>query len=95
MAIVKVRIYQGRNWDDKKLVHTNYIQVDRLKNLTAKKAGQILANNYPDFDSRIVRNGLLKTDEGFLATRTPTPTDKCEYHFVWELALLAEEVDMT
>ena len=93
MPNVKVRIFRGRDFDDKELVATKFVQTDSAKQLTAKRAGQILANSFPQFDELGTRNGLQKSDEGFLAMRTFEPTEKCDYHYVWEYALVSDELD--
>ncbi len=48
MIQVKVRIYRGKDFNEKDLVGTKFLSVDSEKKLTAKKAGQLLANNFPD-----------------------------------------------
>lgn len=91
MPNVKIRIFKGRNFNDKGLVSTQYIQTDSAKQLTAKKAGRILANNFPQFDGIITRNGLQKTGDGFLAMRPLEPKENCDYHYVWEIAVVTDE----
>ncbi len=70
MPNVKIRIFRGRDFHDKDLVSTKYVQTNSAKRLTAEKAGQILANYFPQFDGLGTRDGLQKSDEGFLAMRT-------------------------
>ncbi len=93
MVHVKVQIYRGKDFNDKDLINTKYLKVDTEKKLTAKKAGQLLANNFPEFDSSMTRDGLQKSDKGFLAMRTFTPTEKCDYHYIWEYALVTEDAE--
>ncbi len=91
MSIIKIEIFRGRGLNDKILVSAKYVETDSTKKLTAKKAGQILANNFPQFDELGTRNGLQRSDEGFLAMQTLEPTEKCDYHYVWEYALVTDE----
>ncbi len=93
MSNVKIRIFKGKDFDSKELTITRYVATGYEKKLTAKKAGQILANHFPQFDDRVTRGGLQKTDEGFLAMRTFEATEKCDYHFIWEYALVSDESD--
>lgn len=91
MTNIKIRIFRGKDFVDKDLVSTRYVETHSAKRLTAKKAGQILANNFPQFDELSTREGLQKSDEGFLAMRTFKPTQKCDYHYIWEYALVSDE----
>ncbi len=92
MSYIKIQIYHENNAKgETKLVRTIWIERDSDKKLTGKKAGQILANNFPDFDNSRTRNGLIKTDKGWWTRRTIKPTKKCEYHYVWEEAYVTEE----
>lgn len=94
MSVVKIRIYHVGSQNSKnewKLVRAKYIEKDFDKKITAKKAGQILANNFPEFDRLGTRNGLQKSEEGFLAMKTLEPTEKCDYHYIWKYALVTEE----
>lgn len=91
MAIVKIRIYRrdARSANnEKKLIKTGFFNLNSEKKLTAKKAGQILANNFAEFDRLNTRNGLQKSDEGFLAMR-PLENEK----HIWEDALVTEETE--
>ncbi|MBX7171718.1 MAG: hypothetical protein K1X72_12230 [Pyrinomonadaceae bacterium] len=89
MSVVKIRIYRqnirSAN-NEKKLIKTSFVTLNSEKKLTAKKAGQILANNFSDFDRLNARNGLQKSEEGFLAMR---PVEN-EIH-IWEYAIITEE----
>jgi hypothetical protein len=92
MSAVKIQIFHENNATrETKLVRTIWVERDSDKKLTGKKAGQILANNFPNFDKLRVRNGLIKTEKGWWARRTIQPTEKCEYHYIWEEAYLTEE----
>ncbi len=84
MSNVKVRIYQGTDFLKRELTRTEYLESGSNRKLRAKKAGQLLANNFPEFDVLTTRNGLQKTVHGFLAMRSLEPTEKCDYHYIWE-----------
>lgn len=92
MSRVKIKIFHENNAKgETKLVRTIWIEKDSDKSLTGKKAGQILANNFPDFDNFLTRNGLSKTESGWRASRTLKPSEKCEFHYIWENAIITEE----
>ena len=91
MPTVKIRIYKGTNFNDKDLVSTQYVQARSAKQLTGKRAGQILANQLPRFDGLTTRNGLQKCDDGFLAMRPLEPKENCDYNYVWEFAVVTHE----
>jgi hypothetical protein len=73
------------------LIRTKYVDKGSDKKLTGKKAGQILANNFPEFDRLDTRNGLQKSDKGFLTMRPLEQTEKYDYHHIWEYAVVTEE----
>lgn len=73
------------------MVRTVWIERESDKKLTGKKAGQLLANNFPAFDRLGVRNGLTTAEKGWRAMRTINPTEKCIFHYVWEIAYVNEE----
>ena len=65
MSRVKIKIFHENNAKgETKLVRTVWIERHSDKKLTGKKAGQILANNFPEFDNAITRSGLIKTENG-------------------------------
>ncbi len=96
MSRVKIQIFH-ENGDAsprvRTLVKTQWHEGNSHKKLTAKQAGRILANNFPDFDELGNRDGLIKTDGGFYASRPLEPLVKCEYRYVWETALVTEEAE--
>lgn len=92
MSHIKIQIYHENNAKgETKLNRTIWIDSDSDKKLTSKKAGQILANNFPAFDNSIVRNGSIKTENGWRASRKIKPTEKCDYHFIWEKTVVTKE----
>ena len=92
MSRVKIQIFHENNVKgETKLVRTIWIDKESDKKITGKKAGQILANNFPEFDNSTIRNGLTKFKNGWRAMRTIKPTEKCEFHYIWEIAIITEE----
>lgn len=92
MSGVKLQIFHENNAKgEMTLVRTVWIERDSDKSLTGKKAGQILANNFPEFDNSSIRNGLSKAENGWRASRTLQPTEKCEFHYIWEIAVITED----
>lgn len=91
-ANVKIQIFHENNAKgETTLVRTVWIERISDKKLTGKQAGQILANNFPQFDNSMTRNGLIKIENGWRKSRTIKPTEKCEYHYIWERAIITEE----
>ncbi len=91
MLKVRIRILRGKDLKTSNVVETKFFETGLKKALTAKKAGQILASNFPRFDNLITRNGLQKTGDGLLAMRTFEPSEKCDYNYTWEYALISDE----
>ncbi len=92
MSRVKIQIFHENNAKgETKLVRTVWIDRDSDKKLTGKKAGQLLANNFPQFDNSTTRNGLAKIENGWRQSRTIKPSEKCEFHYIWEQAVITEE----
>ena len=92
MSRVKIQIYHENNAKgETKLVRTVWVERDSDKKLTGKKAGQILANNFPEFDDSGTRNGLIKTEKGWCRRKTIKPSEKCKFHYIWEEAYITEE----
>ena len=92
MQRVKIQIFHENNAKSETiLVRTVWIERDSNKSLTGKKAGQMLANNFPEFDNFSTRNGLSKAEHGWRASRTLKATEKCEFQYIWEQAIITEE----
>lgn len=67
----------------RRLVETRYLTTESAKALTAKRASQIIARELPAFAGPSgVR--VIRTEDGWLATRTLRATESCAYHYVWE-----------
>jgi hypothetical protein len=91
MSRVKIQIYHENNAArESKPARTIWIERNSDKKLTGKQARQILAEEFPRF---VKSYGILltKTSEGWRASRTIRPTAKCDYHYIWERAIIAEE----
>ena len=94
MPYATIKIYHGSgaaDHPDRKLIRTLRVETSSAKRLTSKRAGQLLAREFPDFER--ARNGMIKTDEGWMAMRTIHPTEHCSFHYVWESALVTEDAD--
>ncbi len=92
MSRVKIQIFHENNAKaETTFVRTIWIDRDSDKKLTGRKAGQILANNFPQFDNSNTRNGLIKIENSWRKSRTIKPTEKCKFHYIWERAIITEE----
>jgi hypothetical protein len=93
MSRVKIQIFHENGnaaKTERKLVRTVRVERNSDKKLTGKQAKQILAKEFPQF---IKPYGILltKIDEGWRTSQTIKPTEKCEYHYIWETAIITEE----
>jgi hypothetical protein len=92
MSRVKIQIFHENNaLGETVLVRMVRLETNSDKKLTARNAGKILANNFPEFDNFSIRNGLSKTENGWRASRTLKPTEKCRYHYIWEHVIVTQE----
>ncbi len=83
MSRVKIQIFHENGSaakTERNLIRTVWIDTESAKGLTGKRAGQILASNFPEFDNNSTRNGLIKGEESWWKRRTIRPTPKCSYH---------------
>lgn len=71
------------------LVETRRIDTGSDKPLTAKRARQIIAREYPAY-ARAGGLGVIRTEDGWSAMRSLNPTAKCDYHFIWEEVIVRE-----
>jgi hypothetical protein len=84
--IVKIYRQNGSAGNTERvLIRRVEIENSSAKKLTGNRAAKILACNFPEF------LGMIKTEEGWSASRTIKPTEKCEYHFIWEYVVLSQE----
>jgi|SRR5215203_3165639 len=91
MSVVKIQIFHENNAKgETKLVRTIRIKRDSDKKLTGKQAKQIVAREFPQF---VKSYGILlsKGENYWWTSRTIKPTEKCEYHYIWEKAIITEE----
>jgi hypothetical protein len=94
MPNVTIKLYRengGAAQIDRVLTRTVHLETLSAKQLTSKRAGQILANEFPEFES--ARRGMIKTDEGWVAMRTIQPLPDCSYQYIWEHAVVTQESD--
>jgi hypothetical protein len=92
MALVTVQVYHSSGADRERsrvLVETRRIDTGSDKPLTARRAGQVIAREYPAH-ARVGRPMVIRTEDGWRATRSLRPTAKCDYHYVWEEVILRE-----
>ncbi len=96
MSRVKIQIFHengAASPRERTLIKPQWLERDSHKKLTAKQAGRILANNFPDFDNSTNRDGLIRVDEGFYTSRTFEPLAKCDYQYIWEIAIVSEDAE--
>src|ERR1044072_836532 len=94
MAQVTIKIYQGSGSatrPDRKLIRTVRVEAASGKRLTSKRVGQLLAREFPEFEN--ARHGMIKTEEGWMAMRSLRPTEHCSFHYIWESALVTEDIE--
>jgi hypothetical protein len=68
MSRIKIQIFHedgNAAKTERELIRTIWVERDSDKKLTAKIAGRILANNFPDFDNSSIRSGLIRNESGF------------------------------
>jgi hypothetical protein len=88
MPNIIVKIYRqngSASNTERVLIRRVEIENSSAKRLTGNRAAKILASNFPEFW------GPIKTDEGWSASRTIKPTEKCEYQFIWEYLVISQE----
>lgn len=93
MSRVKIQIFHENGnaaKTERKLVRTVWVKRDSDKKLTSKQAKQILAREFPEL-VQVRGIFLTKGEEGWWTIRTIKPTDKCEYHYIWEKTVITEE----
>jgi len=59
------------------------------KKLTAARASKIIKRELPEFFTAMSVS-VIKTDEGWEASRTIKPSENCEFHYYWEYAVIIE-----
>ncbi len=94
MSQVTIKIYQSDGSAaraERHLIRTVHLETSSGKQLTSKRAGQLLAREFPEFES--ARNGMVKTDEGWVAMRSLRPTERCSFHYIWEKAVVTADVE--
>lgn len=92
MPLVTVQVYHSNGAAGERsrvLVETRHIDTPSDKPLTARRPAQIIAREYPDY-ARVGRPRVIRTEDGWLVTRSLSPTAKCDYHYVWEEVIVRE-----
>jgi hypothetical protein len=92
MALVTLQVYHSNGAAGERsrvLVETRRIDTGSDKPLTARRAGQIIAREYPAH-VRAGRPGVIRTEDGWGAMRPLSPTAKCDYQFSWEEVIVRE-----
>lgn len=72
------------------LVETRFVETASTKPVTARRAGQIIAREFPAFYS--IGRTVIKTEEGYWASRALKPTPGCAFHYIWEHVYLTEDL---
>ena len=82
MKMVQIDIFRSgpSGTDEKKLIKSTQVHVKSNKPLNAKRIQQILKKHLPEFDCC----GVTEIPNGWQAMRAVVPTQKCNYHYVWE-----------
>jgi hypothetical protein len=96
MPQVTIKIYQldgSAAPTERRLTRTLHLETPSGKRLTGKRAGKLLAREFPEFES--ARNGMLKTEEGWRAQRSLRPTERCSFHYIWEEAVVSEDFELS
>ena len=86
MTQVTLQVYHSNGaagGGDRELVETRHLDTGSAKALTAKRAARIIAREYPAY-ARVGGAGVIRTDEGWQASRSLRSTAGCDYHFIWE-----------
>jgi hypothetical protein len=90
MSNVSIHIYH-KNGDasgkERELVRTIFITRSSNKKLTSRQALQLIKKEVPEFRKHY---GVVKTSEGWLATRSLKPLEKCSFQYIWEEVILTE-----
>lgn len=91
MSKVTIRVYRvdgGAGNHERQLIRTVYLESTSSKRLTAKRATQILKRECAELEGQVI---VIKTDEGWRATRSLKPIEKCPYFYIWIEAVITED----
>ena len=80
---VRITITESKGGGDapETLISERVTDTESHKRLTAKRAAQILAREYPDLG--VLAKAVIKTPTGWMASKSTEPLRKCGYHYVW------------
>jgi hypothetical protein len=91
---VTIKLYhndRSASHRERQLVRTFHVPTDSAKQLTAKRAIQVLARTLPQF-SPASQIRVIRTSEGWQATRSLQPTKGCSFHYIWEEAVILSDI---
>jgi hypothetical protein len=80
---IRITITESKGGGDspETLIAERVIETQSHKQLTAKRAAQILAREYPDLE--VLARAVVKTGRGWMVSKSTEPLHKCGYHYVW------------
>ena len=89
---IRITITESKGGGDSRetLIAERVIETQSHKQLTAKRAAQILAREYPDLG--VLAKAVVKTDRGWMVSKSTEPLRKCGYHYVWRHFYVASVV---
>ncbi|HEU5401884.1 MAG TPA: hypothetical protein VFU86_11035 [Terriglobales bacterium] len=73
------------------LISERIIETESQKQLTGKRAAQILAREHPELG--LLARTAVKTSRGWMTSKSTEPLRKCGYHYVWRHYYIAEAPD--
>jgi hypothetical protein len=88
---VHITITESRGGGDatEMLISERVIETESHKQLTAKRAAQILTREYPDLG--VLAKVVVKTGRGWMASKSTEPLPNCGYHYIWRHFCVASE----
>jgi hypothetical protein len=80
---VRLTITESKGGGDapETLISERVIETESHKRLTAKRAVQILAREYPDLG--VLAKAVIKTTKEWMVSKSTEPLRNCGYHYVW------------
>lgn len=80
---VRITITESKGGGDasETVISERIIETESHKQLTAKRAAQILAREHPDLG--VLAKVVVKTARGWMASKSTEPLTNCGYHYVW------------
>jgi len=89
---VRITITESKGGGDapETLITERVIETQSNKQLTAKRAAQILAREHPDLG--ILAKAVIRTERGWMVSKSTEPLRKCGYHYIWRHFYVASVV---